>query len=183
MISSDSSFKEAVFKALCACFNLNPSSSDAKSFIREAYKEPENNPRPARTTDVLYWSVDADESIDDNASYNEEATTTGNHKTAVHRNLPYRLQVVVYGSNCVSNAHKVRSYFFLDGNNMPRSILRKAGIFPVPNPPKPTYLFEPEGSLWRRRVDQLIELLVADKSLYSAQANSIQVVPAVIINR
>ncbi len=49
-----------LYAALCACFGLNPSSSEASVLIREAYQEPENAPRPPRNTDVIYYSVSPD---------------------------------------------------------------------------------------------------------------------------
>ena len=57
------------------------------------------------------------------------------------------------GFTC-SYAHKIRSFLYLDGAGLPRQILRKAGIYPVPDPPVPHLLYEPEGSLWRRRADR-----------------------------
>ena len=87
---------EAIFNALCSCFGLPPSSEQALSLIRQAYTEPENNPQPARSEDVIYWSLSPD-SGEDPASYNETAASAGTHKSAVHRYLAYQLLVVCYG--------------------------------------------------------------------------------------
>ena len=46
-------FRTALYNALCACFGLSPSSSDASILIREAYEEPENAPRPPRSMDLF----------------------------------------------------------------------------------------------------------------------------------
>ena len=51
---------ETIYKTLCACFGLSPSSVDASTLIREAYQDPENAPRPPRNTDVIYFSVEPD---------------------------------------------------------------------------------------------------------------------------
>ena len=50
----------AIYRALCACFGLPPSSAEASVLIREAYQEPENAPRPPRDTDVIYFSIEPD---------------------------------------------------------------------------------------------------------------------------
>ena len=55
-------------------------------------------------------------------------------------------------SAVLSNARKIRAFLFADGPGFPRTILRKAGIRPVPDPPEPMLLHEPEGSLWRERI-------------------------------
>ena len=47
MLSESSVFHTAIFDALCACLNL--SAAEGIKLIHEAYAEPENVPRPART--------------------------------------------------------------------------------------------------------------------------------------
>ena len=146
---------ETIFKALCACLGLSPSSAQALSLIRQAYTEPENSPQPARNTDAIYWSLSPEQG-NDPASYNETAAASGSHKPTVHRFLAYQLLIVCYGPSCETNARKIRAFLYIDGANLPRGILRKAGIYPVPDPPAPQLLYEPEGSLWRRRADLTI---------------------------
>ena len=51
-----------IYSALCACFGLSPSSSQASALIREMYQEPENSPRPPRSADVIYFSSAPDPS-------------------------------------------------------------------------------------------------------------------------
>ena len=173
---------ETIFKALCACLGLSPSSDQALSLIRQAYTEPENSPQPARSVDVIYWSLSPEQGSDP-ASYNEIAVSSGSHKPTVHRYLPYQLLIVCYGPGCEANAHKIRSFLYLDGTGLPRQILRKAGIYPVPDPPAPMLLYEPEGSLWRRRADLTISLRIRDTLIYSASRNAITAEPAVIIRK
>lgn len=181
MIPSDSAFKTAIFKALCACLSLQPSSADALKLIREAYTEPENTPRPARTVDVVYWSVSPSDGIDDPAHYGDISQTGHNQKATVFRANPYSLLVVCYGSHAEANAINIRSFLYVDGYGSPRQILRSAGIFPVPDPEKPDYLFEPEGSLWRRRVDVRFDLQVKDERTYGSARGSVQSGPFVIL--
>ena len=171
-----------IHKALCACFGLSPSSEQALSLIRQAYTEPENSPQPARSVDVIYWSLTPEQG-NDPASYNETDASAGSHKPTVHRFLPYQLLIVCYGPSCEANARKIRSFLYIDGVNLPRGILRKAGIYPVPDPPAPQLLYEPEGSLWRRRADLTISLRVRDTLVYSAGRGAIQVAPAIILRK
>ena len=182
MTSNESEFQLAIQNALCSCLGLSPSSEQALSLIRQAYTEPENSPQPARTADVIYWPL-SPETGDDPASYNETAASAGTHKPAVHRYLAYQLLVVCYGPGCEAYAHKIRSFLYLDGAGLPRQILRKAGIYPVPDPPAPQLLYEPEGSLWRRRADLTIPLRVKETLTYSANRNAIASAPAVILHR
>ena len=86
MTSNENEFRLAIHNALCSCFGLSPSSEQALSLIRQAYTEPENNPQPARTADVIYWSLSPGAG-EDPASYNETAASSGSHKPTVHRYL------------------------------------------------------------------------------------------------
>ena len=172
---------ETIHNALSACLGLSPSSEQALSLIRQAYTEPENSPRPARTVEVIYWSLSPEEA-EDPASYGEAAASAGSHKPTVHRYLAYQLLIVCYGPACEAYAHKIRSFLYLDGAGMPRQILRKAGIYPVPDPPAPQLLYEPEGSLWRRRTDLTIPLRVVDTLIYSENCGSVSVPPAVVLH-
>ena len=172
---------ETIFKALCACLGLTPSSEQALSLIRQAYTEPENSPQPARSADVIYWSLSPEQGSDP-ATYNETDASGDSHKPTVHRFLPYQLLIVCYGPSCEANARKIRAFLYVDGVNLPRGILRKAGIYPVPDPPAPQLLYEPEGSLWRRRADLTISLRVRDMLVYSAGRGAIQVAPAIIFH-
>jgi len=173
---------ETIFKALCACLGLTPSSEQALSLIRQAYTEPENSPQPARSADVIYWSLSPEKGSDP-ATYNETDASGGSHKPTVHRFLPYQLLIVCYGPSCEANARKIRAFLYVDGVNLPRGILRKAGIYPVPDPPAPQLLYEPEGSLWRHRADLTISLRVRDTLVYSAGRGAITSVPAVILHK
>lgn len=172
----------AIREAICACFGLQSNSDQALAFVRKAYEEPEVNPRPARSVDVIYWHVATDYGADP-ASFNMEASSAGMNKPSSHRFLSYLLTVVCYGPACEANAHAIRSAMYFDGFRQPRFILRKQSIYPVPNPPPITLLYEPEGSLWRRRADVVIPLRILDAFVSASARNSIQEMPAVVIHR
>ena len=172
---------EAIHNALCACLGLAPDSEQALSMVRQAYAEPENVPRPARTADVIYWSL-SPEYGPNPASYGETAAGGGLHTPSVSRFAAYQLLVVCYGPGCGANARRIRSFLFLDGRGFPRKILRDAGIYPVPDPPPPQLLYETEGSLWRRRADITVSLRAAE-TLEASSRSAITTAPAVVIRR
>jgi hypothetical protein len=183
MISESSSFHTAIFDALCACLNLNRTSADAIALIHEAYAEPENVPRPPRNRNVVYWTVLQDSSSDPvSTEYNTNAGTTGTHVPTVCTTLKYQLIIVCYGPDAEEYALRIRSMLYLDGSGFPRRILREAGIYPVPDPPQPSILYEEEGSLWRKRADLTIRLRVRDEQMAQSR-NAITTAPAVILRR
>ena len=183
MISESSSFHTAIFDALCACLNLNKTSAAAAALIHEAYAEPENVPRPPRNRNVIYWTILQDPAADPvSTAWNAETVSAGNHTPVVTTTLKYQLIIVCYGPAAEEYAHRIRSMLYLDGSGFPRQILRAAGIYPIPDPPQPSLLYEEEGSLWRKRADLTISLRVRDEQRAQAR-NSITTAPAVIIRR
>ncbi len=179
MLSESSSFRAAIFDALCACMNL-PAEEGIK-LIHEAYAEPENVPRPPRNRNVIYWTILQDPTADPAAAaYCIEAGGAGRNTTVVYTTLKYQLIIVCYGPACEEYALRIRHMLFLDGSGFPRRILRDAGIYPIPDPPQPALLHEEEGSLWRKRADLSIFLRVRHEQSAPAR-NSISTAPAVIL--
>ena len=175
--------RTALYFALCACFGLPPSSAQASVLIREAYQEPENAPRPPRSTDVIYYSLTPDPAATEAPpAYSADNPAQSSHTPAVSAFSAYRLQLVCYGPNAPENARKIRAFLFLDGSGLPRSILRKAGIRPVPDPPEPLVLHEPEGSLWRLRADLTVSLRMEEKLTHPAGRYAVTAAPAVVIH-
>ena len=175
---------ETIYKTLCACFGLSPSSVDASTLIRESYQDPENAPRPPRNTDVIYFSVEPDSAAAEApAAYSAENAAEASFSMAVSSFAAWRLQIICYGPYALANARQIRAFLYADGTNMPRGILRKAGIRPIPDPPEPLLLHEPEGSLWRLRCDLTIQLRKEEKLTYTSRRNAIVIPPSVVINR
>jgi len=171
-----------IYQALCACFGLQPSSSDASILIREAYQEPENAPRPPRTSDVIYFSVEPDSAAGEApAEYHAENPSNASYIPSVATFAAWRLQVICYGPHALTNARKIRAFLYVDGANMPRCILRKAGIRPIPDPPEPLLLHEPEGSLWRLRCDLTIQLRREEREAHPTRSGAVSIAPAVVI--
>ncbi len=173
---------ETIYQALCACLGLSPSSSDASLLIREAYQEPENAPQPPRSADVIYYSVAPDVAAQEPpALYAADNPAQASHVPSVSLFSAWTLQVICYGPHALENARKIRAFLYLDGAGFPRSILRKAGIRPVPDPPEPLLLHEPEGSLWRTRADLTVSLRAEETQAHTARRNAVSVPPAVSI--
>ena len=175
---------EVIYNALCACFGLSPSSSDASVLIRGAYQEPENAPRPPRNTDVIYYSIAPDAAAPEAPpAYTADNPGQASHVTAVSAFSAWTLTLVCYGPHALSNARKIRAFLFVDGPGFPRAILRKAGIRPVPDPPEPVLLHEPEGSLWRKRADLTVSFRAEEKETHPVRRGAVTTVPAVVIRQ
>lgn len=173
-------FHTAIFDALCACLYL--SAAEGVRLIHEAYAEPENVPRPPRNRNVIYWTVLQDPAADPVSTEYETKGVAGRNTTVVYTTLKYQLIIVCYGPACEEYACRIRSMLYLDGPGFPRQILRKAGIYPVPDPPQPSLLHEEEGSLWRKRADLTVSLRVRDE-LRSQTRGSITSASAVILHK
>ena len=171
-----------IYQALCACFGLSPSSADASLLIREAYQEPENAPRPPRNADVIYFSIEPDSvSTEAPAAYSAENAAEASFSMAVSSFAAWKLQVICYGPHALINTRQIRAFLYVDGTNMPRCILRKGGIRPIPDPPEPLLLHEPEGSLWRLRCDLMIQLRSEGKQTHPVRQGAVSIAPAVVV--
>ena len=173
----------AIFDAFCACLGLKRDSREAAALIHEAYAEPENAPRPPRNRNVIYWTLLQDPASDPvSTAYNPEPAGAGRNSVTVYTTLKYQLIIVCYGPDAEEYALRIRSMLYLDGSGFPRRILREAGIYPVPDPPQPSILYEEEGSLWRKRADLTISLRV-QYEIQAGERNSIISAPVVNIYR
>ena len=175
---------ETMYHALCACFGLTPSSTQASILIREAYQEPENAPRLPRNTDVIYYSVSPDVSAQEAPpAYSMDHPADASHEAVVSSFSAWTMTVVCYGPHALSNARKIRAFLFVDRPGFPREILRKAGIRPAPDSPEPMLLHEPEGSLWRERADLTVSIRAEETQIHPARRGAVTVAPAVRILR
>ena len=175
-------FNTILYSALCACFGLVPSSPEASVLICEAYQEPENAPRLPRNSDVIYYSVSPDVSAQEAPPANSmDHPADASHEAVVSSFSAWTMTVVCYGPHALSNARKIRAFLFVDSPGFPREILRKAGIRPVPDPPEPMLLREPEGSLRRERTNLTILLRSGEKETHPARRGAVTVPPAVRI--
>lgn len=173
---------DILFQALCACLEVSPSASASSALVRRAWQDPEPAPEPPRSRNVIYYDLLPETSPDAGyATYTHENPQAASAFPAVSSWLPYKLVVVCYGIDCEKNAEKIREFLYLDGSGYPRSILRKAGIFPMPRPPMPVLLNEEAGGLIRRRADIVISLRIRETLVRTGRRNTIQQAPAIIL--
>ena len=173
----------AIFDAICTCSGLERDSREAFALIHEAYAEPENAPRPPRNRNVIYWTLLQDPASDPVSTvYDPEPAGAGRNTVMVYTTLKYQLVIVCYGPASEEYALRIRSMLYLDGSGFPRRILREAGIYPIPDPPQPSLLYEEEGTLWRKRADLTISLRIQFETQTQGR-NSITFPPAVLVHR
>ena len=168
-----------IFETLCACLGLLADSNEASEMIIPAYQEPENGPEVPRKRDVVYYDI-----VPEQPGEGTWETVEYEETYPVVSGFPaYRLVVVCYGPHCEENAMTIRYFMELDGAGLPRSILRKAGIYAIPSPPLPTILHEETGSLWRKRADLVISIRILEQNRYFSPRSPIQVPPDVVVER
>ena len=113
--------------------------------------------------------------------YSAETAVDASFAPVVASFAAWKLQVICYGPHAPTNARQIRALLYVDGTNMPRCILRKAGIRPIPDPPEPLLLHEPEGSLWRLRCDLMIQLRSEEKQTLPVRQGAVSIAPAVVV--
>ena len=72
-----------------------------------------------------------------------------------------------YGRDAEELAEQVRIFIYLPGTGNPASILKKAGIYIMPNIREPVISYEETGSRWRKRADVEIHLRIDKKLTYT----------------
>ena len=99
------------------------------------------------------------------------------------RFAPYRLLLTFYGPSAETLAWQVYHRLYLDGYRSPRRALREAGIYPVPDPPGPVFLWEEWEKEHRPRVDLTIPLRIAATESDSAHpADLVEVPPDILLH-
>ena len=166
------------FEILCSAMGLDPESQEASEMIIPAYQEPENAPRPSRKKDLVYYYLITDD-VEEARFQTEEIR---NRKMKVSAFPGYQLVIICYGPHCLENAHTIRYFLYLDGKGMPRGIMRKHGIYPIPSPGLPAVSWEEDGSLWRKRADLTVQLRKREERIDNAEQGMIQVAPGVVIH-
>jgi len=150
---------DAIALMLCACFNVDPESSEAASRFIPAYVENMTTPQAPRNKNLVYYALS--EIQGSGFDYIDIKTNTANNvtKTAIKKTIPVSCMLTFYGSNADDDAELFWSMFQWDsGTGSPRAILRSKNIVPIGLPGRPTSLFEVEGTFHRRRCDVRLEL-------------------------
>ena len=177
-VNQEQSFVGLFFEILCSAMGVDPESQEASEMIIPAYQEPENGPRPPRNKDLVYYYLMTDDA--EEARY--QTVEIRNRRMKVSAFTGYQLVIICYGPHCMENAHTIRYFLYLDGKGMPRNIMRKHGIYPIPSPRLPAVSWEENGSLWRKRADLTVQLRRREQQVYEAEQGMILVAPEVVIH-
>ena len=172
---------DTIYKALCACFGLQPSSEEAAALFCEAYPEGESIPQVPRNKDIIfYWEEPAPGAkVIPQALADRRVSSF--YYPEIFRFPEHLLHVTCYGPNSLENAEKIQALLFLDGGNNPRRILRREGIYLIPDPAEPFLSYEQEGSRWRKRADITIHFRTEEHLVSPVRKQSIVFPPAVQI--
>ena len=160
MFPDEQEVQQAVYQALRAALGLN--ANEGSRHLARAYQDsPPVNPGP--TTNVCYYQIVTEAQ---GKMYTE--TTVNENVPCAFEFVPGRLILVFYGPMCERWAHRCQEFLFLDGNGMPRQILREAGIFPVPAMMTPSVLYEENGKTWRKRADLVVPVRIRVNEEYGS---------------
>ncbi len=162
---------KAVFEALCACFGLDPASAAASRRFRAAYLDEATSPQSGRKDNLCYYAL----SESPNSNLDSLFSRYADNAVIIQKVIPIQCLFAFYGPDADEDAERVWSRLYIDlGQDSPRSILRKAGMVPLPRPAHPNAAPELEGSLWRRRTDLTVYFsLLAEETLAVPQVEEV----------
>ena len=158
MFGDNAAVTQAIFRAIAVSLGLSPSSPKASARILRSYALPPP-PQSPKDANLCFFDLSPDPHA---TMLTEQTVNRGVH--AIYRFIPYTLTLVFYGPSSETDALRVRDNFFVDGAAHPLSILRKAGIYPIPPTIPPSVVYEEEGSLFRKRADLVISIRLLDNS-------------------
>lgn len=171
------------FEVLSDCMGLYPSSLEASETIVPAYQTPEIAFKPAPERNMIYYNLVPESLQEFSTQYFTYITNRNIVRTKVMSFDPYRLNVICYGVHADYWGNKIRSFFMLDGNDMPRRRMRVKGIYPIPNPSPMIHGYEEDGSIWRERVDLSFPLFIINEATYNRPNDTLMYSPAVILHK
>ena len=158
MFGDHSAVTQTIFRAIAVSLGLAPSSSEASARILRAYASPPP-PQASLNDNLCFFDLNPDRNAQ---MLTERSVILG--VNAIYRFIPYTLTIVFYGSTAETDAIRVRDNLFVDGAAHPLSILRKAGIYPIPPTGPPTVVYEEEGAMYRKRADLVLSVRILDNS-------------------
>ena len=149
---------QTVFLALASALGLDSGDWETSFRIRQALVNPAPPP-PPEDQDVVYFHLEPD-----HRPPLTESSARADGQPAVLRFTPYLLQLVFYGPRAEALAWQVYDHLYLDGCMNPRRILRLNHVYPVPNPPGPSLIWEEWKTHHRPRADLTVPLRVLSQS-------------------
>jgi len=162
--------RDGIYDALCAAFNVNPTSQEALSRFVPAYVEDTITPQAPRNVNVTYFNIERPQGESDlDYIMQKQVMRSGQVKTQIKKSIPCSVLITFYGPNADDDAEEFWSMFQWDnGVNSPRAILRSNKIVPIGKPARPVSLFEVEGTFQRRRCDVRVNLAYLDISEHNS---------------
>ena len=145
---------DAIYKALCAVFGIDPQSNDGLKRFVPAYIHNATNAQPPRETDICYFALSELQGTDFDYFQLKNIVVAGVPKVSIQKTVPINVLFTFYGEHADDDAEFFWSRIMWDsGSGSARSILRKSKIVPMGKPDRPLSLFEEEGTFHRRRCD------------------------------
>ena len=155
---------DAVYKALCAAFLVNPESQEGMKRFVPAYLPNATTPQADRNVNVCYYDIKPAD--DPGFKYESVIYAPKNApqvKASVRRNMPITILITFYGPNADNDSEKFWAMCQADIDyRSPRSIMRKSHIVFNGRPDFPVGLDEIEGTYIRRRCDVRLNLVLRD---------------------
>lgn len=171
------------FEVLSECLGNSPSSLESSEMIVPAYQTPEIAFKPAPDRDMIYYDLVPESLQEFSKQYFTYVTSRNIVRTKVMSFDPYRLNVICYGEHADNFGNIIRSFFMLDGNDLPRRRMRKKGIYPIPDPLPIIRGYEEDGSVWRKRADLSFPLFIINEATYNSPNDTLMYSPAVIMHK
>ena len=163
--------RDAVYLALCKCFNLSPESTEALARFVPAYIEDATNTQAPRKTNVCYYALSELQGTEYDYIQVTHAMDDNSPKAFVQKTIPVSCLITFYGKDADDDAERFWSQIQFDtGKGSPRSILRgKNIVLRGTRPERPVSLYEVEGTYQRRRCDVRLELayFMTDKDTFA----------------
>ena len=161
----------AVAKMLCACFGVDPASTEAVTRFVPAYMENDTNTQAPRNKNIVYYALSEMQGSGFDYIQHKLVDEKGQTKAIVTKTIPVTCMLTFYGSKADDDAELFWSMFQWDsGADSPRAILRSEKIVPIGLPERPVSIFEVEGTYHRRRCDVRLNLAYLDVAEYAAEA-------------
>ena len=182
MLPDSPEILSAVLDALAASLSLT--GSEATLCLFRSWADP-LPPPPPPSRNICYYDLqtDPDAPLLQEQEYFPDISARFSF-------VPCRLTLVFYGPDCEAWAHRCRLYLFQDGHGFPLSILRQAGLYPVPSPRPPSVVYEELAKVHRKRADLTVHLCLADHSAYGPADGSdpvpvpqVRVPPGILLHR
>lgn len=175
---TQSDLKSLLFTVLCRALALDENAPASSAKVVPAY-EAEAGPGRPIVDDVVYFYI-IPESVDETRF---QTMDYENKYPAISDFSSCQMVLIVYGPNASELAYTIRRNLYIDGHNMPLSLLRKHDIYAVPDPVVPALTWEEVGNRWRRRADLSISLRMAEKHVYNDQQGMVGMPPVIMIHK